>query len=179
MVGYVTNAVAEALKKWQPLREANIIPVMATSGDSVVVNTPIPAVVVNVTGEDGEGNTYLGGGIRQYFELSLHCLLPITNYTFSVDNNKQSELLDLSDEVIRCIERTTELNRVKVVHDLNLQFDRMETDTTYATQGSMSVTVDVHRVVYKGSVRFDLYKDSEHHVGDVTLEKVTIEEENV
>lgn len=172
MVGYVTNAVAKALKNWDALKDANIIPIRATGGESVVVNTPLPAIAVHLNGEDGEGNTFLGGGIRQYFELALHYLLPITNYTFSADNDKQSEMLDLSDEIIRCIECSTELNNVKEKHDLNLQFDRFETDTTYATQGATSVMIDVHKIVYKGSVNFDPCKDK---LSGVVLETVNIE----
>lgn len=170
MVGYVTNAVAKALKNWDTLKASNIIPIRATGGESVVVNTPLPAIAVHVNGEEGEGNTYLGGGIRLYFELALHYLLPVTNYTFSADNAKQTELLDLSDEIIRCIENTTDLDAVKVEHDLNLQFDRLETDTTYATQGSTSTVVDIHKIVYKGSVRLDLRRPKQ----DVVLETVNI-----
>lgn len=176
MVGYVINAVAKALKFWPALKDADLIPVMATDGSSVVVNTPLPAIAIHVLGEDGEGNVFLGGGIRQYFELQLYCLFPITNYTFSPDGGAQSRLLDLSDEVIRCIERSNVLDEVKVQHDLNLQFDRMETDSTYATSGATSVTIDVHRVIYKGSVRFDPYVGEPKPPIETILEKVEITE---
>ena len=175
MVGYITKAVADAIRKWPALKDADIIPVFATDGSSVVVNTPLPAVVIHVLGEDGEGNVFLGGGIRQYFELQLYCLFPITNYTFSPDNDAQSKLLDLSDEVIRCVERSTVLENVKLVHDLNLQFDRMETDSTYASAGATSVSVDIHRVIYKGSVRFDEYVGAPDPPIDTILETVNIE----
>ena len=176
MVGYVSSAVANALKNWDALRDANVFPVVATDGQTAVVNTPIPAVAIQILGDEGEGNTFFGGGIRQYFELTLHCVLPITNYTFSPDKGAQAEVLDISDEVIRCIELTKLLDDVKVQHDLNLQFDRMETEATYATKGANTLVVDVHKVIYKGSVNFDLKNKV---VTDTTLEKVNIETENV
>ena len=70
MVGYVSFAVANALRKWQPLTKKGMIPVFATDGTGVVVDTPIPAIALYVQGEDGNRNTYLGGGIRFYFELN-------------------------------------------------------------------------------------------------------------
>lgn len=174
MVGYVSQAIANALKKWQPLAMTNIIPVRATDGTTVVVNTPLPAIAVHVVGDDGEGNTFFGGGIRQYFEICLYYLLPVTNYTFSADGGAQSELLDLSDEIIRCMEQTSELDEIKVEHDFNIQFDRMDTETTYATQGVNSVTVDVHKVVYKGSVAFDKFTDATRPTCP-TVKKVIVE----
>ena len=87
-------------------------------------------------------------------------------------------MLDISDEVIRCIERTTLLDEVKANHDLNLQFDSMETETVYGTSGAMTVTVDVHKIVYKGSVEFDLYGKTKPII-DAELETVNIETENV
>lgn len=178
MVGYISDAVAKALKNWDALREADIIPVRSTEGDSIVVDTPLPAVVIHVRGDEGEGNTFFGGGIRQYFELELQALLPITNFTFSADGGKQGKMLDISDEVIRCIERTTLLDEVKANHDLNLQFDSMETETAYGTSGAMTVTIDVHKIVYKGSVEFDLYGKTKPTI-DAELETVNIETENV
>ena len=82
-------------------------------------------------------------------------MLPLVNFTFSPDKGKQAETLDISDDVIRCIEQTTLLDDVKQKHDLSLQFDRVDTETTYGTQGANSVVVDIHKVVYKGSVAFD------------------------
>jgi hypothetical protein len=155
MVGYVQDAVANALSNWDALKAANIMPVRATDGASVVVNTPLPAIAVHINGTDGQGNTYFGGGIRQYFELTLHVLLPVTNYTFSKDKGLQAAMLDLSDDVIRCMEQTRLLDELKSKHDFNMQFDRMETDTTYGTQGSLSVAVDVHKVIYNCDVEFD------------------------
>ena len=176
MVGYVSSAVATALKNWDELKDANIFPVIATEGSSTVVNTPIPAIAIQIAGDEGEGNVFFGGGIRQYFELILHCILPITNYSFSHDRGAQANLLDMSDEVIRCIEQTTLLDDVKVRHDLNLQFDRMETETTYATKGANTIDVDVHKVIYRGSVNFDLRS---RRTTDTTLEHVNIETQDV
>lgn len=173
MVGYVQDAVANALSNWETLRAANIMPVRATDGASVVVDTPLPAIAVHINGVDGQGNTYIGGGIRQYFELALYVLLPITNYTFSRDKGAQAAMLDYSDEVIRCMELTELLDGLKRDHDLNMQFDRMETDTTYGTQGSQSVVVDVHKVIYNCDVQFDL-KD-EAYKRFVELKKVVID----
>lgn len=155
MVGYVTEAVAKALNEWDALKVENIITVRATAGQSVVVDTPLPAIALQLVGVEGEGNTFLGGGIRQYFELYIAMLIPVTNYTFSPDNGEQAEQLDLSDEIIRCIELTTLLDEVKQKHDLNLQFDRMQTDTTFATAGTYQMPCDVHTIVYNGSVHFD------------------------
>lgn len=176
MVGYVSEAVAEAIRSWPALKKYNVVPIRATEGDSVTVNTPLPAIAIHVMGDEGEGNTFFGGGIRQYFELQLYCLLPAPNYTFTFDKGAQADMLDLSDEAIRCLERTDKLDKLKIKHDLNLQFDRMETDTTYATTGANTVTIDVHKVMYKGSVEFDPYNDKETRpTTDVTLEKVEIE----
>lgn len=176
MVGYVSEAVATALKKWETLRKYNVIPVRATEGDSVVVNTPLPAIAIHIIGDEGEGNTFFGGGIRQYFEIQLYCMIPAPNYSFTFDKGAQASMLDLSDDVIRCMERSTEFDKIKVKHDFNIQFDSMETDTAYASQGANTVTVEVHRIIYKGSVEFDPYNDKETRpTTDVTLEKVEIE----
>ena len=67
MVGYVSSAVATALRDWKALKDANIIPIRATDGASVAVNTPLPAIAVHINGEEGEGGVFLGGGMRQYF----------------------------------------------------------------------------------------------------------------
>lgn len=155
MVGYVSEAVAKALKNWKPLADAGIIPIRATGGTTVLENIPLPSIGLHVIGDDGEGNTFFGGGIRQYFELILYVLLPITNYTFSPDDGAQAEQLDISDDVIRCMEQSKDLDYIKQRHDFNIQYDRMDTDQTYGTQGAMSVVVDVHKIVYKGSVEFD------------------------
>lgn len=171
MVGYISDALATALSGWPELKQANIMPVRATDGANVVVNTTLPAIAVQVNGVDGEGNTYLGGGIRQYFEIVLHVILPVTNYTFSRDKGAQANTLDISDDVIRCMERTTLLDEVKQKHDLNMQFDRMETDTTYGTKGATNICVDVHRVIYKADVQFNPFKKDEP-VGEVVLERV-------
>lgn len=155
MVGYISDGVANALSNWEALKQANVMPVRATEAASVVIDTPLPAIAVHVNGEEGQGNTYFGGGIRQYFELSLYVLLEIVNYTFSPDGGLQAEMLDLSDEVIRCMEQTELLDELKRKHDLNMQFDRMETDTSYGTNGATSVVVDVHKIIYKCDVEFD------------------------
>lgn len=176
MVGYISEAVAKAIRDWPELKRYNVIPIRATDGDSVAVNTPLPAIAIHIVGDDGEGNTFLGGGIRQYFELQLYCLLPAPNYTFTLDKGAQADMLDLSDEAIRCLERTNKLDALKIERDLSLQFDRIETDQTFATTGANTVTIDVHKIIYKGSVEFDLYGDREKRpTTDVTLEKVEIE----
>ena len=171
MVGYISNAVADAIRNWPVLKKYNVVPIRATEGDSVAVNTPLPAVAIHVVGDDGEGNTFFSGGIRLYFELQLYCLLPAPNYSFTFDRGAQADMLDLSDEAIRCIESTKELDVIKLKHDLNLQFDRIETDTTYATSGANTVTVDVHKVIYKGSVELGGYASER----DTTLDKINIE----
>lgn len=155
MVGYIQDAVAKALSDWTTLKTANVVPVRANEGGSVVINTPLPAVIVHVVGTDGEGNTFIGGGIRQYFDLELWVLIDIPNYSFSPDKGLQAAKLDLSDDVIRCVEHPDFLSNEKQVHDLNMQFDRMETETTYGTKGSLNITVDVHKVIYNCSVIFD------------------------
>ena len=84
-------------------------------------------------------------------------------------------MLDLSDEIIRCIERTKDLDYIKTRHDFSIQFDRMETSTTMAMQNANTVTVDVHKIIYRGSVEFDLYNDKEARPTEcVTLNKVNI-----
>lgn len=156
MVGYIQEAVAKALQNWEPLKNANVMPVRANEGDSVVVNTPLPAVVVHVVGTDGDGNTFIGGGIRQFFDLELWTLIDVPNFTFSKDKGLQAAKLDVSDDVIRCAEHPDFMSNEKQVHDLSMQFDRMETETTYGTKGSLNITVDVHKVVYNCSVDFDV-----------------------
>ena len=170
MVGYVQEAVANALRNWPALEQAKIVPVRATSGDSVVVNTPLPAIVVHVNGVDGSGYSF-GRGIRQYFELSLHVLIEVNNYSFSKDGGKQAEMLDLSDEVIRCMENSQLLDGIKQKHDFNRQYNRMETDKTYGTSGAISVLVDVHKVIYDCDVAFDM--------GEKAFEGVELKQVNV
>lgn len=177
MVGYISFAVANALRNWQPLKKVNMLPVFATDGVNVVVDTPIPAVAIHVSGDDGYGNTYFGGGIRFYFELQLHVILPINNYTFSKDGGAQSDLLDSSEEVVRCVERSELLGTIKQKHDFNIQFDRMDTYQTYATQGANSVAVDIHKVVYKGSVEFVPNPDEDPDY--VELKRVEIDNNGV
>lgn len=177
MVGYISEIIAKALREWPKLKRLGVLPVRATEGDSVVVNTPLPAIAVHVFGEDSHGNTYIGGGIRLYFELSLYVMIPLTDISFSSENGKQTELLDLSEEVIRCIERSDVLYETKVKHDLNLQFDRMETNSTYAFRNDTSIAIDVHRVTFKGDVEFipDLLDDG----GGVPLKRVEIDNNGI
>lgn len=59
MVGYVSEAVAKALKNWKPLADAGIIPIRATGGTTVLENIPLPSIGLHVIGDDGEGNTFL------------------------------------------------------------------------------------------------------------------------
>lgn len=155
MVGYLSEAIAEAIRTWPALKDMNVVPIRATGGTTVLENTPLPAVAVHVSGHDGRGNTFFGGGIRLYFDVELYYMLPITNYTFSRDGGHQAQMLDLSEEVIRCMEQSSVFNNIRHEHDLVLQFDRMDTETTYGTQGSTSVVVDLHKIVYNGSVAFD------------------------
>lgn len=155
MVGYVQDAIATALRKWDKLRLANVIPVRSVDGESVVVNTPLPAVAIHINGTEGRGNTYFGGGIRLFFDLELLVLLDVPDYTLQKQGGTQSQQLDLSEEVIRCMELSPELDGIKQLHDFNMQFDRLETDTTYGTKGSLSFTIDVHKVVYTCDVAFD------------------------
>ena len=155
MVGYIQDAVAKALREWDALKAANVMPVRANESNSVVVNTSLPAIIIHVVGTDGEGGTFIGGEIRQYFDLELWVLLDVPNFTFSKDNGLQAAKLDLSDDVIRCVEHPDFLYDLKNVHDLNMQFDRMDTETTYGSRESLSVTVDIHKVVYNCSVRFN------------------------
>ncbi len=173
MVGYVQDAIAKALRNWPALAAANIMPVRSVDGSSVVVNTPLPAIVVHVVGTDGEGNTYFGGGIRQYFELELQYICDVPNFTFSEDGGMQAERLDMSDEIIRCIEQTSDLDELKQKHDFNAQFDRMETEQTYGSSGSMAITVDVHKVFYKCDVEFDPRIDASKRYAD--LKRVEVE----
>lgn len=179
MEGYVQDAVSTALKNWPALKEAFCQPVRQTgSSSSVVVNTELPAIIVEINGIEGEGNTYLGGGIRQYFELTLHYIADVINYTFSPDKGTQSKRLDLSDEVIRCMELSEDLLTIKQQHDFNMQFDRMETETTYGSKTSTGQTyvVNVHRIVYKCDVEFDPHDEAYNRY--VTLKKVIIEEQS-
>jgi hypothetical protein len=120
-----------------------------------VVNTSLPAIVIHVVGTDGDGNTFIGGGIRQFFDLELWLLLDVPNYTFSPDKGMQAAKLDLSDDIIRCVEHPDFLSDVKTAHDLNMLYDKMESETTNATKGALTMTVDVHKVVYNCSVDFD------------------------
>lgn len=178
MVGYLGAAVAAALRQWPALKQANIFPTRAAEGTTVVVDTPLPAIVIHVIGTDDpedEGGISFGGGIRFYFNLFMYVLLPVTNYSYSPDGGKQAELLDLSEDVVRCIEQTDVLDEVKRQHDLNLQFVNMPTDTTYGTRGAESVLVDVHKVSYKGSVSFD---PKDKNKIEATLEKIIIKHEN-
>lgn len=178
MEGYVQDAVANALKKWEPLKSAFCAPVRQTDGTSVVINTDLPAIIVEINGIDGEGNTYLGGGIRQYFELILHYITPVVNYSFTRDGGSQAKALDLSDEVIRCMELSPELDDVKRTHDLNMQYDREETDTTYGSKANSGQTlvVNVHRIVYKCDVEFDPRDKLYNRY--VELKKIIIEEKS-
>lgn len=156
MVGYIQEAVAKAIQNWDALKDANVMPVRANEGNSVVVNTTLPAVVIHVVGTDGDGNTFIGGGIRQFFDLELWVLLDVPNYTFSKDKGLQAAKLDISDDVIRCVEHPDFLTLEKATHDLNMQFEKMETETTYGTKNAQNVTVDIHKIVYNCSVDFDL-----------------------
>lgn len=179
MVGYISQAVANALKAWEPLSSANVIPVRATDGDSVVVNTPLPAVAIHVLGEagsDNEGGTAFGGSIRQYFELSLYMMNTLVNYTFSDDGGAQTVLLDMADEIIRCMELSDKLTGIRQNHDFNVQFDRMESDTTYGSGQTLQVPVDVQKVVYRGSVKFNLKDDDYNRY--VLLKQVNIDYED-
>lgn len=168
MVGYISDAVATAIKSWQKLQTVGIVPVRATESTTMIVDTALPAIVVQVMGDNGEGNVFIGGSIRQYFDLILYVLTPVNNYSFTMDGGFQAKMLDLSDEVIRCMERTTAFDELRTEHDFNIQFDRMDTETTYGTRGSNTVTVEVHKVVYKGSVNFEVGSDE---VTEVVLEK--------
>lgn len=169
MVGYIQAAVAKALQDWEVLQTANIMPVRANEGNSVVINTPLPAVVVHVLGTDGDGNTFIGGGIRQFFDLELWTLIDVPNYTFSPDKGLQAEKLDVSDDVIRCVEHPDFMTDVKQVHDLSMQFDRMETETTHGTKGALSVTIDIHKVIYNCSVEFDPKDEDYKRYADLIL----------
>ena len=167
MVGYIQDAVADAIRNWTALKNANVMPVRANEGGSVVVNTALPAVIIHVVGTDGDGNTFIGGGIRQFFDLELWVLIDIPNYTFSKDNGLQAAKLDISDDVIRCVEHPDFLSDIKSTHDLNMQFDRMETETTYGTKQSLTVTIDVHKVIYNCSVNFDLQDEAYNRYADL------------
>ncbi len=90
MVGFVGEAVAKALREWPALQVANVMPVRAVDGASVVVNTPLPAIAIHINGTDGAGNTYLGGGIRQFFDLELWYLCDVPNFAFSPDTGHQA-----------------------------------------------------------------------------------------
>lgn len=169
MVGYIQQAVAEALQSWEALQTANVMPVRANDGDSVVINTPLPAVIVHVVGTEGDGNTYIGGGIRQYFDLELWVLIDVPNYTFSKDSSLQANKLDVSDDVIRCVEHPDFLSAEKLAHDLIMQFDRMETESTQGARGSMNITIDVHKVIYSCSVEFDPQDTSYKAYADLLL----------
>ena len=172
MVGLVQEAVANALRNWDTLKSANVMPVRSTGGDSVVVNTPLPAIAVHVVGVEGEGYAF-GRGIRQYFELTLHVLIEVNNFTFSKDGGAQAKALDLSDEVIRCMENSRLLDNLKQTRDFNRQYNRMETETTYGTKGALSVLVDVHKVVY--SCDIDLDTSQKAFTDSVELKKINYE----
>lgn len=176
MVGYVSEAVAKALREWKPLKDAKIFPVRAP-GNGMLIDTPIPTIAIEINSIDGEGNVYLSGGIRQYFELVLHVVMPINNYSFTPDNNAQADMLDVSDEVIVCMENTHVMDDVKVKHDLDMQFDREDTETTYGTQGAVSVAVEVHRIIYNCSVEFNSKRDEYNKYG--VLERVEIDNNGV
>lgn len=177
MVGYIQEAIAAALKAWEPLSSANVVVVRAVEGSSTVVNTSLPAIVVHVLGNDGQGNTYIGGGIRQYFDLELWMLLDVPNYTFSPDNNLQANKLDLSDEIIRCVEHPDFVLELKQTHDLNMQFDRMETETTFGSKNSLTVTIDVHKVIYSCSVAFDMKDEDYNRFAD--LERIEVDNNGI
>lgn len=155
MVGYIQDAVAKALSNWTALKNANLLPVRANEGDSVVINTTLPAVVIHVVGKEGDGNTFIGGSIRQFFDLELWTIIDVPNYSFSNDRGLQASKLDVSDDVIRCAEHPDFLINEKRAHDLSMQFDRMETETSYASKGALIITVDIHKVIYSCSVEFN------------------------
>ena len=177
MVGYIQEAIAQAIRDWPELRAVNAVPVRATDGSSIVVNTPLPAIIINVVGNDGEGNTFIGGVIRQYFDLELWVLLDVPNYTFSKDAGLQAKNLDISDDVIRCVEHPDFLADVKAAHDLNMQFDRMETETTYGTKNALSVTIDIHKVIYNCSVAFNKKDEAYNRYAD--LERIEVDNNEI
>jgi len=177
MVGYIQEAVALAIRDWLPLKNANVMPVRANEGDSVVVNTPLPAVVLHVVGTEGDGGIFIGGQIRQSFDLELWVLLDVPNYTFSKDKGLQAAKLDISDEVIRCVEHPNFLLDVKQEHDLNMQFNRMETDTTYGSRESLNVTVDIHKIIYSCSVDFDL--KNEEYLRYALLKRIEVDNDGI
>lgn len=176
MVGYISDAVANAIRNWGPLQAVNAFPVRATDGPSVVVDTPLPAIAIHVSGNDGHGNTYFGGGIRFYFDLELYVITPITNYSFTPDGGTQAKQLDIMEDVVRCMEQTKDFDVLRQKHDWNMQYDRTDTETTYATQGAMSITASVQKIVYKCDVEFDPKYAGDK---DVVLEKIIIEPKNV
>jgi len=172
MIGYLQDGIAKALKAYEPLKLANIEPIRAIEGDSAVINTPLPAIVIHIIGVDGEGNTFIGGGIRQYYSVQLWVLNVVTNFTFTKDNGLQAKMLDISDEVIRCIENTTLLDTIKQTVDLQMQFDRIESDVTYGSKGAQAVTVDVQKIIYECSVEFNRFPAD--YVSDANLDAVEI-----
>ena len=44
MVGYVSEAVAKALKNWKPLADAGIIQILATGGATELEHIPLPSI---------------------------------------------------------------------------------------------------------------------------------------
>lgn len=156
MVGFIEQSVVKALRAWEPLNRANVMTVRANDGMTTVVNTPLPAIAVHVLGAHGDRSVSIGGAIRQHFELELHYICVPENYSFSPDGGIQRDLLDLSDEILRCMELTREMDDVKREHDLNMMFDRIETEQTFGTRGSLSITADVHKIVYNCDIEFDL-----------------------
>lgn len=159
MEGYITTAVAKALKAWEPLKGANVFVVNAIEGDSVVVNTTPPAVAVHVRENNDLPSSQIGGQIRQRFDLALFCILPLTNYTFSPDSGLQAKMLDITDEVLRCMEMfRLHPGDTQIGHDWNLIYGRTEHDTAYGTGTSgLSIVCRIHKLIYECSVEFDLY----------------------
>lgn len=165
MVGYISEAVANALREWPELKAANIFPVRATDDGFAIVDTPtLPAIAVYIRGKEGKDAPALGGLIRLYFDLELHYICGIPNKFFTQDGGAQAKELDRSEEVIRCMERTQLLLPVAQEHGFQYQFNSLVTEPNTVTKAGVAYTVEVHKVTYDCHVLLKYYDTDKDYV---------------
>lgn len=180
MIGIISYNVGQALREWPGLKSdgINVSITRATDNTISIENIDLPLVVVHIRGEEGAGNTYIGGGIRLYFELALYYISVTHDYSMS---NKLTgvdvEVLDRSLEVMRCMERTTLLDDIKNRFDFNFQFDRKEDEQTHALTGPTTIPADIQKIVYKCDVEFNPY--NEEDVEWVRLKRIELDNNGI
>lgn len=151
MFGEVMDIIVKTIRGAKELKPAKLSVIAITTDETQTVNTPLPAVAVAFE-ESMNADVFIGGMIRDRFNIRICVMADLTNFSWSADGGEQAKLLSLAHSVRNVIEKakaTKAYSELYAKYDFYPLYKGFRTYQRIAMRNDFKKEISVIELVYQ------------------------------